>query len=60
MEFKDETIACVDCKNEFIFTANEQKFYAEKGFDNKPKRCKSCREIKKQNNNKKPFVKKEF
>ncbi|MGH9447795.1 MAG: zinc-ribbon domain containing protein [Terriglobia bacterium] len=28
---------------EFIFTAGEQLFYADKGFRNEPKRCKSCK-----------------
>ena len=43
---KDETIVCKDCGKEFIFTAGEQAFYEEKGF-NKPVRCKECREAKK-------------
>lgn len=47
-EFKDKTIQCVDCGEEFLFTANEQRFYQEKGFTHEPKRCKSCREKKKQ------------
>ena len=25
------------------FTAGEQEFYAEKGFQNEPTRCKACR-----------------
>ena len=32
MEFVDETLVCKDCGKEFIFTAGEQEFYAEKGF----------------------------
>ncbi len=46
-EYKDKTIKCVDCGEEFTFTAGEQAFYAEKGFTNEPKRCKACREKKK-------------
>ena len=46
-EYKDETIKCVDCGQEYVFTAGEQAFYASKGFTNKPKRCKACREKKK-------------
>ncbi|MDD3290543.1 MAG: zinc-ribbon domain-containing protein [Eubacteriales bacterium] len=38
---------CQDCGQEFIFTAGEQEFYKEKGFDNEPKRCKACRDKKK-------------
>ena len=47
MEFQDKTIKCVDCGNEFVFTARDQAFYQEKGFTNEPKRCKECREKKK-------------
>lgn len=53
-EFTDETIKCVDCGNEFVFSAGEQAFYKEKGFQNKPKRCKECR-----NKRKEKFIKKE-
>lgn len=44
----DKTLKCVDCGKEFVFTANEQEFYKEKGFTNEPKRCKECRDAKKQ------------
>ncbi len=47
-EYKDETLVCKDCGNEFVFTAGEQEFYDEKGFTNKPQRCKDCRDKKKQ------------
>ena len=38
---------CEDCGKEFVFTAGEQEFYAEKGFTNEPKRCKECRDKRK-------------
>ncbi|MEA5047317.1 MAG: zinc-ribbon domain-containing protein, partial [Eubacteriales bacterium] len=41
--YSDKTIVCKDCGQEFTFTANEQEFFAEKGFTNEPQRCKSCR-----------------
>lgn len=44
--YEDIKIKCQDCGEEFIFTANEQIFYKEKGFI-PPKRCKDCRIIKK-------------
>ena len=44
---EDKTLVCQDCGKEFIFTAGEQAFYKEKGFDNEPKRCKECREKRK-------------
>ncbi len=44
----DKTLVCKDCNAEFIFTEGEQKFYIEKGFQNEPQRCLSCRAINKQ------------
>lgn len=41
--FEDKTLTCKDCGNDFVFTAGEQEFYAEKGFVNEPQRCKDCR-----------------
>ena len=45
--YQDKTLVCKDCGNEFIFTAGEQEFYAEKGLENEPLRCKECRIAKK-------------
>lgn len=45
--FEDKTLVCKDCGKEFIFTAGEQEFYAEKQFENEPRRCKACRDSKK-------------
>lgn len=44
--YEDKTLVCKDCGNEFVFTAGEQEFYAERGFTNEPKRCKACRDAK--------------
>ena len=49
MSFTDKTLNCRDCGNEFVFTAGEQEFYAQKGFDNEPTRCSNCRQARKQN-----------
>ena len=43
MEYTDKTLQCRDCGADFIFTAGEQEFYAEKGFTNEPLRCNDCR-----------------
>ena len=43
MEFQDRSLNCVDCGAEFIWTAGEQLFFADKNFKNEPKRCKSCK-----------------
>ena len=45
--YEDKTLKCQDCGEDFVFTAGEQEFYAEKGFANTPKRCKACRDEKK-------------
>ena len=45
--YQDKTLICKECGNEFIFTAGEQEFYAEKGFENEPKKCKACRDARK-------------
>ena len=50
-DLKDKIIKCIDCGEEFLFTVNDQRFYKEKGFDNEPKRCKACREKRKQEKN---------
>ena len=49
--FQDKTLICKDCGAEFIFTAGEQEFYAEKGFTNEPQRCKDCRVARKNERN---------
>ena len=48
MEFQDKELTCRDCGNTFLFTAGEQAFYAEKGFQNEPQRCRDCRSARKQ------------
>ena len=41
--YTDKTLTCRECGAEFPFTSSEQAFYAEKGFQNEPGRCPSCR-----------------
>ena len=45
--YQDKTLICKDCGKEFVFTAGEQEFYAEKGFENEPQRCRECRQARK-------------
>ncbi len=45
--YEDKTLVCSECGAEFVFTAGEQEFYAERGFTNPPKRCKACRDARK-------------
>lgn len=51
--YQDKTLVCRDCGKEFTFTASEQQFYADKGFQNEPKACSECRAIAKANRNNK-------
>lgn len=47
MSFTDRELQCIDCGANFTFSANEQEFFASKGFENDPKRCPDCRAAKK-------------
>jgi CxxC-x17-CxxC domain-containing protein len=38
----DKTLTCSDCGQEFLFSGDDQEFYASRGFT-EPKRCRSCR-----------------
>lgn len=46
MGFTEKELQCSDCGATFSFTAEEQEFYAGKGYTNEPKRCPACREAK--------------
>jgi len=43
VSYADKTLVCRDCGQEFVFTAGEQEFFAQKGFTNEPGRCPACR-----------------
>jgi CxxC-x17-CxxC domain-containing protein len=43
----DQYLTCVDCGEQFVFTAGERTFYEEKGLSHPPTRCKRCREQRK-------------
>jgi hypothetical protein len=47
MDFQDKTIHCADCGTDFSFTAGEQAFFQSKGYTNEPRRCPSCRKVRK-------------
>ena len=46
MGFTEKTLQCSDCGATFTFTAEEQEFYAGRGYTNEPKRCSACREAR--------------
>jgi CxxC-x17-CxxC domain-containing protein len=43
VEFTDRTLTCIECGEEFVFSAGEQKFFALKNLVNDPRRCKNCK-----------------
>lgn len=45
-EIEDLSISCIDCAQDFIWTAGEQVFYRDKNLLNPPKRCKECKQAK--------------
>jgi CxxC-x17-CxxC domain-containing protein len=49
--YTDKAITCADCGQEFTFTSGEQDFYAQRGFTEPPKRCPSCRALRKSQRN---------
>ncbi len=48
MAYVDRTLTCVDCGAEFVHSADDQEFYAQKGFASDPKRCPTCRADRRQ------------
>jgi len=44
--YTDKTLTCADCGQQYVFTASEQDFYAQRGFT-EPRRCPSCRASRK-------------
>jgi len=47
MSFQGKAIQCSACATTFSFGAEEQEFFASKGFTNEPRRCPSCRQARK-------------
>jgi CxxC-x17-CxxC domain-containing protein len=43
MVFTDKSLQCVDCGADFVWTAGEQAFYADKQFTHEPRRCRACK-----------------
>ena len=40
--FQTKVLICADCHEEFVFTVAAQEYFAEKGYTEDPKLCKSC------------------
>ena len=46
LKFEDKTLRCCDCGESFIWSAGEQAYYYSKQLS-EPKRCQSCRVLRK-------------
>ena len=51
MSYEDRTLACMECRQSFTFSADDQAHHADKGYTNEPKRCPSCRQAKRTQRN---------
>jgi DNA-directed RNA polymerase subunit RPC12/RpoP len=40
--YTTRVLICIECGEEFAFTAAAQEYFAERGYTDDPKRCKSC------------------
>ena len=40
--FNPRVLVCVECEEEFVFTAEAQQYFAERGYNDDPRRCKFC------------------
>jgi CxxC-x17-CxxC domain-containing protein len=47
MGFEDRTLTCVQCGAQFVFSAGEQEFFAQRGLASEPRRCAGCRKAAK-------------
>ncbi len=43
MDQNDRMLKCIECGQDFVFTVGEQVFFAAKGFQHSPRRCKRCK-----------------
>ena len=46
MSYEDRTLTCQDCGQSFTFSADDQEFFASKGYS-EPLRCPACRQARK-------------
>ena len=43
MVYEERSLTCTECGSSFVFSADDQRYHAEKGYTNEPKRCPECR-----------------
>ena len=44
---QDQTVGCIDCGTDFVFSVAEQEFFLSQGYMNGKSRCKECTRAKK-------------
>ena len=42
----EQVLVCISCGVNFLFSADEQQFFQQRGFTNTPKRCPRCRAMR--------------
>lgn len=47
MDLQDKIITCIDCQEEFLFSAGEQAYFLSKELS-EPKRCPACRKARRE------------
>lgn len=45
MTYEERVLICAECGSEFVFSADDQEFHAQRGYQD-PKRCPSCRQAR--------------
>lgn len=40
--FEDKILICCECDEEFVFPSAAQEYFAERGYTDDPRRCKTC------------------
>ncbi len=58
--FEPKILICSECKQEFVFTVAAQQYFAEHGYAEDPKRCKTCHTQHKKTQRSKHSVDTEF
>ena len=47
MPYTDRVLTCVNCGNNFTFSAEDQEYHSSRGFTD-PRRCPSCRQARRE------------
>jgi hypothetical protein len=42
VRYQPRVLICSECHEEFVFTVQAQQYFAERGYTEDPKRCKTC------------------